>query len=80
MAQQDNFPFSTVDHSQAVNDDTLGSLDHMQNMFIDRETEPNNTDGLKRGSDLYSPELNLEAQRTAQEVINKNCLNLIIHC
>ncbi|XP_051171205.1 uncharacterized protein LOC127288043 [Leptopilina boulardi] len=67
--QVQNFPFTSDDHDQAVNTETLDSLDHMQDI-IDSQTEANSSDTLKRGSDLYSPELNLEAQRTAQEVYN----------
>lgn len=67
-----NFPFTSDDHDQAVNTETLDSLDHMQDI-IDSQTEANSSDTLKRGSDLYSPELNLEAQRTAQEVRPTNC-------
>ena len=37
------------------------------------------TDISRRGSDLYSPELNLEAHRTAQEVKSTNLFNYILH-
>ena len=67
--QVQNFTFSNVEHAASANDGTLRSPDHMQNIYFDRDSEANGTDSLRRSSDLYSPELNLEAHRTAQEVV-----------
>ncbi|GAB1862013.1 Synaptotagmin-12 [Camponotus japonicus] len=59
-----------------VNDNTgenLQDAEYLQDMRdIYAETDPDVTgpDGSRRSSDLYSPELNLEAHRTAQEVYN----------
>lgn len=58
-----------------VNDNTgenLQDAEYLQDMRdIYAETDPDVTgpDGSRRSSDLYSPELNLEAHRTAQEVL-----------
>ncbi|XP_043476086.1 uncharacterized protein LOC122507443 isoform X1 [Leptopilina heterotoma] len=68
--QVQNFPFTFGGHDQAVNDETLCSLGNMQNVLIDRQSDTNSSDNLKQGSDLYSLELNLTAQRTAEEVYN----------
>ena len=38
--------------------------------YSEADTETLGIDGIRRASDLYSPELNLEAHRTAQEVTN----------
>ncbi|XP_024885446.1 uncharacterized protein LOC112463326 isoform X1 [Temnothorax curvispinosus] len=57
-----------------VNDNTEDQdAEYLQDMRdIYAETDPDLTglDGSRRSSDLYSPELNLEAHRTAQEVYN----------
>lgn len=59
-----------------INDNTgdnLQDAEYLQDMRdIYAETDPDVTgpDGSRRSSDLYSPELNLEAHRTAQEVYN----------
>lgn len=58
-----------------MNDDTEDHLqdpEYLQDIRdIYAETDPDLTglDGSRRSSDLYSPELNLEAHRTAQEVL-----------
>lgn len=52
-------------------EDNLQDAEYLPDMRdIYAETDPDMTglDGSKRSSDLYSPELNLEAHRTAQEV------------
>lgn len=54
-------------------EDNLQDAEYLPDMRdIYAETDPDMTglDGSKRSSDLYSPELNLEAHRTAQEVYN----------
>lgn len=66
-------PFSST--SPFVNNSTedhLQDAEYLQDMRdIYAETDPDVTglDGSRRSSDLYSPELNLEAHRTAQEVL-----------
>lgn len=42
--------------------------DEVTGFYTDGEPEAIGIDGSRRASDLYSPELNLEAHRTAQEV------------
>ncbi|XP_076375769.1 uncharacterized protein LOC143258981 isoform X2 [Megalopta genalis] len=42
----------------------------MQDIYAENDSDVLSVDGFKRSSDLYSPELNMEAQRTAQEVSN----------
>ncbi|XP_076224600.1 uncharacterized protein LOC116427947 isoform X2 [Nomia melanderi] len=42
----------------------------IQDIYGENDSDVLSVDGSKRSSDLYSPELNLEAQRTAQEVYN----------
>ncbi|XP_078049750.1 uncharacterized protein LOC144476542 isoform X2 [Augochlora pura] len=42
----------------------------MQDIYAENDSDVLSVDGYKRSSDLYSPELNMEAQRTAQEVSN----------
>ncbi|XP_076276413.1 uncharacterized protein LOC143207152 isoform X2 [Lasioglossum baleicum] len=42
----------------------------MQDLYAENDSDVLSVDDSKRSSDLYSPELNMEAQRTAQEVFN----------
>ncbi|XP_076641259.1 uncharacterized protein LOC143352547 [Halictus rubicundus] len=42
----------------------------MQDIYAENDSDVLGVDDSKRSSDLYSPELNMEAQRTAQEVFN----------
>jgi len=41
----------------------------MQDIYAETDPDITGLDGTRRSSDLYSPELNLEAHRTAQEVL-----------
>ncbi|XP_033215383.1 uncharacterized protein LOC117171857 [Belonocnema kinseyi] len=66
--QVQNFKFSSLDRIPSVNDGTLRYPDHMQKPYMDRESEASITNSVGLGLDLYNPELNLEANRTAQEV------------
>lgn len=51
------------------NEDPLQDAEYLQDMRdIYAGTDPDLI-GSRRSSDLYSPELNLEAHRTAQEVL-----------
>lgn len=63
-----NFTFSSVERTPSVNDGTLRYPEHMQKLEMDRCSEASTTDPLRLGLDLYNPELNLKANRTAQEV------------
>ncbi|XP_077272608.1 uncharacterized protein LOC143903089 [Temnothorax americanus] len=42
----------------------------MRDIYAETDPDLTGLDGSRRTSDLYSPELNLEAHRTAQEVYN----------
>lgn len=53
-----------LEKNQTVN----GIQDEVSNLYIDGEPAAIGIDCSRRTSDLYSPELNLEAHRTAQEV------------
>lgn len=44
-------------------------LQDMRDIYAETDSDLTGLDGLKRSSELYSPELNLEAHRTAQEVL-----------
>jgi len=69
--QQLTFP-STSPFAKDSADDQLQDAEYLQDMRdIYAETDPDVTglDESRRSSDLYSPELNLEAHRTAQEVL-----------
>lgn len=44
--------------------------DEAQNIYAENDVDVMGSNGARRGSDLYSPELNLEAHRTAREVYN----------
>ena len=54
--------------------------DEVQDIYAENDSDVIGPDGSRRSSDLYSPELNLEAHRTAQEVRvdSKMTLKLII--
>ncbi|KAH0956451.1 hypothetical protein HN011_000605 [Eciton burchellii] len=70
--QRLSFP-STSPFTKDSADDQLQDAEYLQDMRdIYAETDPDVTglDDSRRSSDLYSPELNLEAHRTAQEVYN----------
>ncbi|XP_067205722.1 uncharacterized protein Syt12 isoform X2 [Linepithema humile] len=70
-AQRFTFPSTTPFVNDSAAD--LQDAEYLRNMQdIYAETDPDITglDGIRRSSDLYSPELNLEAHRTAQEVYN----------
>lgn len=42
--------------------------DEAQDIYVENDSDVIDPDGSRRSSDLYSPELNLEAHRTAREV------------
>ncbi|XP_076760783.1 uncharacterized protein LOC143429184 [Xylocopa sonorina] len=44
--------------------------DEVHDIYAENDSDVMDRDGSRRSSDLYSPELNLEAHRTAQEVYN----------
>lgn len=44
-------------------------LQDMRDIYAETDPDVTGPDGSRRSSDLYSPELNLEAHRTAQEVL-----------
>lgn len=50
-------------------------LQDMRDIYAETDPDVNGLDRSRRRSDLYSPELNLEAHRTAQEVL----INIIYH-
>ncbi|XP_034952080.1 uncharacterized protein [Chelonus insularis] len=65
--------FPTIRRSslQLEKDSPANSIqDEASNLYIDVEPEAIGIDGSRRASDLYSPELNLKAHQTAQEVYN----------
>ncbi|XP_039310592.1 uncharacterized protein LOC105197712 isoform X3 [Solenopsis invicta] len=67
------FPSTSPPFVNDSTEDHLQDAEYLQDMRdIYAETDPDLTglDGSRRSSDLYSPELNLEAHRTAQEVYN----------
>ncbi|XP_011641005.1 uncharacterized protein LOC105429607 isoform X2 [Pogonomyrmex barbatus] len=71
--QVQRFAFQSTSPSFDNTEDHLQDAEYLQDMRdIYAETDPDLTglDGSRRSSDLYSPELNLEAHRTAQEVYN----------
>lgn len=41
----------------------------MRDIYAENDADASGLDGSRRSSDLYSPELNLKAHRTAQEVL-----------
>lgn len=52
-----------------VEESTGGQLqDEVQDIYAENDSDVIGPDDSRRSSDLYSPELNLEAHRTAQEV------------
>jgi len=44
-------------------------LQDIRDIYVETDPDVIGLDGLRQSSDLYSPELNLEAHRTAQEVL-----------
>ncbi|XP_076236841.1 uncharacterized protein LOC143180768 [Calliopsis andreniformis] len=68
--QVQRFTFPTRSQS-LVEDGTTGQLqDDVQDLYGENDPDVTGPDDSRRSSDLYSPELNFEAQRTAQEVYN----------
>ncbi|RLU24754.1 hypothetical protein DMN91_002844 [Ooceraea biroi] len=71
--QRLTFPSTSPSFVNDSTEDHLQDAEYLQDMRdIYAETDPDVTslDDPRRSSDLYSPELNLEAHRTAQEVYN----------
>ncbi|KZC07584.1 Synaptotagmin-12 [Dufourea novaeangliae] len=64
--------FSFSSRFPSLIDDSINSQlqNDIQDIYGENDSDVIGLDGSKRSSDLYSPELNLEAQRTAQEVYN----------
>lgn len=60
-------PFEMKDNPADLQDTEY--LQNMQDMYAETDPDVTGLDGTRRSSDLYSPELNLEAHRTAQEVL-----------
>lgn len=78
--QVQRFTFSSRS-SSLVEESTGNQLqDEVQDIYAENDSDVIGPDGSRRSSDLYSPELNLEAHRTAQEVRvdSKMTLKLII--
>ncbi|XP_043520314.1 uncharacterized protein LOC122534076 isoform X2 [Frieseomelitta varia] len=68
--QVQRFTFSSRSPS-LVEESTGNQLqDEVQDIYAENDSDVIGPDGSRRSSDLYSPELNLEAHRTAQEVYN----------
>lgn len=66
--QVQRFTFSSRSPS-LVEESTGNQLqDEVQDIYAENDSDVIGPDGSRRSSDLYSPELNLEAHRTAQEV------------
>ncbi|XP_012288185.1 uncharacterized protein LOC105703947 [Orussus abietinus] len=62
---------STMENANNMSSMSSGSLhNEVAEFYDDRDAESMGQDTNQRSSDLYSPELNLEAHRTAQEVYN----------
>ncbi|KAK2579746.1 hypothetical protein KPH14_011087 [Odynerus spinipes] len=66
--QVQRFSFSSRSPN-LVNESTGSRLQNeVRDMYTETDSDAIGLDGSRRSSDLYSPELNLEAHRTAQEV------------
>ncbi|PBC34648.1 Synaptotagmin-12 [Apis cerana cerana] len=69
--QVQRFTFPSRSPSSLVEENTGGQLqDEVQDIYAENDSDMIGPDDCRRSSDLYSPELNLEAHRTAQEVYN----------
>ncbi|XP_054000844.1 uncharacterized protein LOC128888198 [Hylaeus anthracinus] len=64
--------FTFPSRSPSLVDDTLSNQlqNDVRDIYGENDVDVIGPDGSRRSSDLYSPELNLEAHRTAQEVYN----------
>ncbi|XP_029055887.1 uncharacterized protein LOC114882891 [Osmia bicornis bicornis] len=64
--------FTFPSKSPTIVEDSINNhlQDEVQDMYGENDSDVMGPDGSRRSSDLYSPELNLEAHRTAQEVYN----------
>lgn len=68
--QVQRFTFPPRSPSLVVEDNSTTRLhDEVQDIYAENDSDVIGPDGSRRSSDLYSPELNLEAHRTAQEVV-----------
>ncbi|KAG7206386.1 hypothetical protein KM043_003750 [Ampulex compressa] len=67
--QVQRFTFSSRTAS-LVNDANSRLQEEVKDIYAEHDSDAIGLDGSRRSSDLYSPELNLEAHRTAQEVYN----------
>lgn len=64
------FPIKRSSIQSETNNSTTNNIQNeITNFYADGDQEMINIDGPPRTSDLYNPELNLTAHRTAQEVI-----------
>lgn len=71
--QVQHFTFPSRSPSSLVEDSTGSQLrDEVRDMYAENDSDVTGLDGSRRSSDLYSPELNLEAHRTAQEVRHRS--------
>lgn len=71
--QVQRFTFPSRSPSSLVEENTGGQLqDEVQDIYAENDSDMIGPDDCRRSSDLYSPELNLEAHRTAQEVYNSS--------
>ncbi|KAG5311471.1 SYT12 protein, partial [Acromyrmex insinuator] len=74
--QVQQFAFPSTSPPTFINDSTeehLQEAEYLQDMreiYAETDSDLSGLDVSRRSSDLYSPELNLEAHRTAQEVYN----------
>nr|XP_003702280.1 PREDICTED: uncharacterized protein LOC100880598 [Megachile rotundata] len=64
--------FTFPSKSPSLVEDGISNQLHeeVQDIYAENDSDVMGPDGSRRSSDLYSPELNLEAHRTAQEVYN----------
>ncbi|XP_043259386.1 uncharacterized protein LOC122401370 [Colletes gigas] len=64
--------FTFPSRSPSLVEDSISNQlqDEVQDIYTEHDADVIGPDGSRRSLDLYSPELNLEAHRTAQEVYN----------
>ncbi|XP_018397480.1 PREDICTED: uncharacterized protein LOC108775565 [Cyphomyrmex costatus] len=73
QVQQFAFPSTSPPFINDNTEEHLQDVEYLQDMreiYAETDSDLSNLDVSRRSSDLYSPELNLEAHRTAQEVYN----------
>jgi len=72
QAQRLAFPLTSPPFVNDSIEDHLRDAEYLQDIrdiYVETDPDVIGLDSLRRSSDLYSPELNLEAHRTAQEVL-----------